>query len=179
MQQFLEHYGYFALFIGTLLEGETLLALAGYAAQQGWMSFPVVVGIAVVGGFLGDQFFFFLGRRYGDRLLTRYPKLAAKAPKVKALLCRWDAPLVVMIRFMYGLRIAGPIIIGSAGISAWRLAFFNFIGALIWAPVVAAAGYLAGHALQKIIEDIHQAETALMVVVVCAFVVGWLVYRRR
>lgn len=179
MQQFLENYGYFALFVGSLLEGETILAFAGYAAHLGWMSFPMVVIVAAVGGFLGDQCFFFLGRRYGDRLLGRFPKLAAKAPRVKALLCRWDAPLVVMIRFMYGLRIAGPIIIGSCGISAWRLAFFNFIGALIWAPAVATAGYLAGHAVQRILRDIHEAQTVLILIVVSALVIGWLIYRRR
>ena len=179
MQQFLENYGYFALFVGSLLEGETILALAGYATHQGWMSFPLVVTVAAVGGFLGDQFFFFLGRRYGDRLLHRFPKLAAKAPRVKQLLCRWDAPLVVMIRFMYGLRIAGPIIIGGCGISAWRLAFFNFVGALIWAPLVATAGYVAGHALEKILRDIHDAQTVVILVVVSALVIGWLIYRRR
>ena len=179
MQQFLENYGYFALFVGALLEGETILALAGFAAHQGWMSFPIVVAVAAVGGFFGDQFFFFLGRRYGDRILIRFPKVAAKAPRVKELLCRWDAPLVVMIRFMYGLRIAGPIIIGTAGISPWRLAFFNLLGAIIWAPVIATAGYLAGHALQKILQDIHQVETLLLVGLGCAVVIGWFIYRRR
>jgi membrane protein DedA with SNARE-associated domain len=178
LQQFLETYGYFALLLGTLLEGETILALAGYAAYQGWMSFPVVVGIAIVGGFLGDQFFFFLGRRYGDRLLARFPGMAAKAPRVKQLLCRWDAPLVIMIRFMYGLRIAGPIVIGSCGIARWRLALFNFIGALIWAPLVAGVGYVAGHALQQILHDIHRMQAVLMAVLVLALLAIWLIRRR-
>lgn len=178
MQQFLETYGYIALLIGTLLEGETILALAGYAAFQGWMSFPVVVGIAAIGGFLGDQFFFFLGRHYGDRLLARFPGLAAKAPRVKKLLRRWDAPLVILIRFMYGLRIAGPIVIGSCGIGRWRLAFFNLIGALIWAPLVAGVGYVAGHAVQEILQDIRRVQVALVIALACGLVVVWLIRRR-
>jgi len=179
LASFLQTYGYFALFIGTFLEGESILVLAGVAASQGLMSYPTVVVTAIFGGFFGDQFFFFLGRRYGDRLLNRYPRIAAKAPRVKKLLCRWDAPLIIMIRFMYGLRIAGPIIIGTAGISPWRLALFNFIGALIWAPVVAGVGYVAGQALQELMRDIKEVRIILLGVLIIVLLAGWLIYRRK
>jgi membrane protein DedA with SNARE-associated domain len=179
LQQFLETYGYLALFIGTFLEGETVLALAGLAAYQGWMSFPLVVSIATIGGFIGDQFFFFLGRHYGDRVLQRYPSLAQKAPHIHALLRRWDAPLVITIRFMYGLRIAGPIVIGSAGIAPWRLAFFNFIGALIWAPMVAGVGYMAGQAISDLLANIERVEIIVLVLLAVAIVVGFFIYRRK
>jgi membrane protein DedA with SNARE-associated domain len=179
LESFLQTYGYLALFIGTFLEGETILALAGLAAHEGLMSFSLVVVIAALGGFVGDQFFFFLGRHYGNRLLNRHPRIAAKAPRVKQLLCRWDAPLVIMIRFMYGLRIAGPIIIGAAGISPWRLAFFNLIGSAIWAPVVAAVGYLAGHAVQQLMQDLELAKIVLLIVMVCGGLLGLLICHRR
>ncbi|MBA2689318.1 MAG: DedA family protein [Burkholderiales bacterium] len=144
------------------------------------MSFPLVVAIALVGGFLGDQFFFFLGKRYGDRVLDRFPRIAAKAPRVKELLYRWDAPIIICIRFMYGLRIAGPIIIGTAGISPWRLAIFNFIGAAIWAPLVAGFGYLSGFALEKILEDFdHGGIIVLVIVALAVLIAGWIFYRRR
>jgi len=55
-------YGYVALFAGTLLEGETVLILAGFAAHQGYLQLHWVIGIALLGGFLGDQFYFWLGR---------------------------------------------------------------------------------------------------------------------
>ena len=38
---------YLALFVGSLLDGETLLVLAGFAAHQGY---PVVLAVAFVGG---------------------------------------------------------------------------------------------------------------------------------
>ena len=46
-------------------------------------------------------------------MLARYPGLASKAPRVQNLLRRWDAMAVILLRFCYGLRIAGPIIIGD------------------------------------------------------------------
>ena len=179
MEQLLEQFGYAAVFIGTFLEGETILALAGMAAWNGYLSFTAVVILAVIGAFLGDQACFFIGRRYGARILARFPSLAAKAPRVQALLRRWDAPAVVVLRFCYGLRIAGPIVIGTCGISPWRLAFFNFIGTLVWAPLVAGIGYFAGHAIEHWLGRMQHLQIAVLMLIALAAMVGWLVFQSR
>jgi len=171
--------GYATLFIGTFLEGESVLALAGVAASYDYLRFEYVVAVAVLGAFLGDQLCFWIGRRYGRRIMARYPKLAAKAPRVERLVRRWDAPAVIVLRFLYGLRIAGPIVIGSFGISPWRLAFFNFVGALLWAPLVAGLGFFAGQALEAWIGRLKDAQIALLMVVLLAGVIAWLVLRSR
>jgi membrane protein DedA with SNARE-associated domain len=57
-------------------------------------------------GFLGDQFYFL----FGARLLRRYPGLAPPIARAHSLLERYDAPLVIGMRFMYGLRTAGPLV---------------------------------------------------------------------
>ena len=178
MEALIVQYGYVAVFIGTFLEGETILALAGVAAAHGYMSYWAIVGVAIVGAFLGDQACFFIGRRYGQRVLNRVPSLAAQAPRVQELLRRWDAPAVIVLRFAYGLRLAGPIVIGSCGISPWRLAFFNFIGTLLWAPLIAGIGYLAGYALHEWLGKFQYAQIGLVVVIALAIAAVWLVRRR-
>jgi membrane protein DedA with SNARE-associated domain len=140
--------GYAALFIGTLLEGETIVFLAGLAAHHGYLWFPAVLALSVVGGFLSDQILFHVGRRYGERVYARFPGLAAKVPRVQALLLRWDVVAILLVRFLYGLRIVAPLVIGSCGIAPWRLAVFDFLGAMLWAFVVAGLGYFAGQAVQ-------------------------------
>ncbi len=150
MEGLIGHLGYLALFVGTLLEGETIVFLAGLAAHHGYLWFPAVVAIAVIGGFLGDQFFLFLGRRYGNRVFTRFPGLATRAPRVQALLRRWDVHAILIVRFLYGLRMAALIVIGSCHIAPWRVALFGFIGAVLWALVVASLGYFAGQAVQQL-----------------------------
>ena len=175
----LADFGYLAVFIGTFLEGETVLILAGLAAQHGYLSYWAVVAVAIVGGFLGDQVYFFIGRRYGNRLLARFPSLARRAPRVHALLRRWDVLAVILLRFVYGLRIAGPIVIGSCGISPWRLALFNFIGVLIWAPLIAGIGYFAGQALQDWVGRLHHAQLFMLMGVLLAIAIGWLLVQWR
>lgn len=157
-------YGYLAVFVGAVLEGETMLVLAGFAAHQGYLSLPWVVLLALCGGVLGDQACFFLGRRYGPALLLRFPNLTPGVQRVDQLLL-YHAWLIIGMRFMYGLRLVGPIAIGMSGLSTWRFVAFNLIGAAIWAPLIAGAGYLFGHALQLLFTDIRHFEEAVLLLI--------------
>ena len=164
--QLLADYGYLAVFAGSLLEGETILVLAGFAAHQGYLSLQVVLAIAFAGGTLGDQIFYWLGRTWGQALLDRLPRSEDRVAQVKKLLERHDAPLIVGIRFMYGLRIIGPIAIGTTDVSPWRFAGFNMLGAAIWAPLVAGAGYLFGDALGLLDVDVKHFESVVLALIV-------------
>lgn len=152
-------YGYWAVFVGSLLEGESILLLAAYAAHRGYLSLPVVVAVACCGAILGDQIFFFSGRWFGEELLRRIPALQARAATVNRLLLRHHAGLIIGLRFAYGLRIAGPIVIGMSPLGRRRFLVFNVIGALIWAPLVAAVGFVFGHAMERLFVDLKQFET--------------------
>ncbi len=58
-------HGYWILAFGCLLEGETVLVLAAYAAHRGYLNPAAVVAIALASVFASNQFFFWLGRRHG------------------------------------------------------------------------------------------------------------------
>lgn len=177
---FLSHYGYLGLFGGCLLEGEALLLLAGIFAHQGYLSFPLVVLVAFIGGTLGDQICFFIGRRYGDTLLGRWPKWEAPAQRVHRMIERHSAWLIVGVRFMYGLRLIGPVVIGMSGVSALRFAVYNMIGAAIWAPAIAGAGYLFGHAIEWFLAYLAVFEKwALLGVVAVFLALLWLRRTRK
>ena len=179
----IDTYGYLAVFIGAFLEGETILALAGLAAHRGYLDFWLVVMTAMIAGFLGDQCYFFLGRYKGAAILTRFPNWQERAHKFDAMLARWHAPLIIGIRFMYGFRIAGPIMLGMGRVSAWKFVIYNFIGAAIWAPLIAGLGYLFGSALESVLSDIKRYEmwAALAVVLIgaSAFAIHFFRARRR
>jgi membrane protein DedA with SNARE-associated domain len=154
----IDTYGYLAVFIGAFLEGETILALAGLAANRGYLDFLSVVVIAMFAGFLGDQFFFYLGRHHGARILKRFPDAEKRALRFDRMLVRWQAPLIIGIRFMYGFRILGPILLGMGRVPAWKFMAYNFIGAAIWAPLIAGIGYLFGSALESVLHDLKRVE---------------------
>lgn len=156
----IDSYGYAAVFVGAFLEGETLLALGGLAASRGYLDFIAVTLVALVAGFLGDQFFFFVGRRHGQALLRRFPHWQQRAQRFDGLLARWHAPLIVALRFMYGLRILGPVMLGMGGCPAWKFMAYNFLGACLWAPLVAGVGFVFGTMLEAALRDLQQVELA-------------------
>lgn len=59
MEQLLNDYGYLALFIGTFLEGETILVLAGIAAAHDFLDLKTVIIVAFIGSYCGDQLWYF------------------------------------------------------------------------------------------------------------------------
>jgi membrane protein DedA with SNARE-associated domain len=172
----LTDYGYLAVFAGCLLEGETILLLAGFAAHQGHLSLPLVLTIAFIGGALGDQVFYWAGRAWGTSLLGRIPGFHARAARVIALLKRHDALLIVGIRFMYGLRIVGPIAMGAVGLSPRRFSVFNLVGAAIWAPLVGGVGYLFGHAVEALLGDVARFEEVALALIVAVAVLFALIH---
>jgi membrane protein DedA with SNARE-associated domain len=66
------NHGYAAVFAGSFLEGETVAALRGLAANRGYLALPWVIAIAAAGGFLSDQVFSGVGRRGGVRMVARF-----------------------------------------------------------------------------------------------------------
>jgi membrane protein DedA with SNARE-associated domain len=154
----IDSYGYIAVAIGAFLEGETVLALAGLAAYRGYLDFYTVVVVAMICGFAGDQFYFFLGRRNGARILERFPHARERAHRFDDLLRRFHAPLIVLIRFMYGFRIIGPVLLGMGRVPSWKFIVFNFIGAAIWAPLIAGIGYLFGEIVESVLHDLKRVE---------------------
>jgi membrane protein DedA with SNARE-associated domain len=181
LHQLLDQYGYLALFAGSLLEGETILALAGFAAHGGYLSLPWVMIVAFCGGTMGDQVFFFIGRRWGETLMRRLPRLRVKAQGVNRLLLRHHAGLIVGVRFMYGLRIVGPIVIGMSDVPATRFLTFNLIGAAIWSVTIGGAGFLFGQSVQSLLaraED-YEGLAALLIVGLAVLIGTWHRLRAR
>lgn len=175
--QILSEYGYLAVFVGSVLEGETILILGGFAAHQGYLSFPLVIALGFCGGTLGDQILFFLGRYYGGSLLSRFPRLASRAKPIDLLIQRYHTALIVGVRFMYGFRIVGPFAIGMSEVSTWRFLSLNLLGAALWAVLIAGAGYLFGYTLQWMIADLKRYEEIALLLMIAAAVIFGLVRR--
>ncbi len=172
-------HGYWILVIGCLLEGETILLLAGFAASRGYLDPVAVFAIAAFCGFLGDQAFFWIGRTHGSGVLRRFPSMAHKVGRVFHLIEKYQAWVVVGVRFAYGLRIAGPIIIGTSPLLARRFVIFNGIGAVLWALLIGGIGYLFGETAEAVLGEVHDIELWLVAGLVAAAALVMLIQHLR
>lgn len=168
-------YGYPAVALGTFIEGDMILVLSGIAAEQGYLKLPGVITAAFLGVFAGDQVYFHLGRRKGHGFIQSRPKWQAKSERVFKLLHRYQWPVMFGFRFMYGIRIVTPIMIGASGISPWRFLVCNFLGTLVWAVTIGSLGYAFGQAMKAIMKDIQQYQMGLMLAIIGALVVVYLI----
>jgi membrane protein DedA with SNARE-associated domain len=177
LQQLIENYGYYAVFAGALLEGETLLVMAGFAVHVGYLQLPPTIACAIAGGFLGDQFCFYMGRRHREFLLRRFSVLREQAPRINRLLARYDVLMIPAVRFLYGLRIAGPAIIGMSEVATWRFMLLNLAGAAVWALLIIAAGYAFGHGLEIALGRLHKHHKLLALGAIAGGGAAYWIYR--
>lgn len=170
-------WGLAAVLLGSLLEGETVLVLAGFAAHRGYLDLVQVVAVACLGAVLGDQFWFWLGRRQGQMLLARWPKQAMPVQQALRLIERYPAGSILFMRFAWGLRIALPVAMGMSGLAHGRFLVLNVLSAMLWAPLIAGAGWAFGDVLARHLGDIGRVEHWAALVLVLAVLLVHLVQR--
>lgn len=180
LDSFIRNYGYWALLVGTFLEGETILMLGGLSAQLGYLDLSLVMIVAFIGSFSGDQFYFIVGRLKGAELLAKHQRWHAKVSKVHCYLERYHDLIMLGFRFVYGIRIMTPFVLAmNPRIKTRRFVVFNAIGAAIWSVVVAGGGYLFGRALELILNDIKRYEQVIIIGVAVLGLGLWLIHKYR
>jgi len=182
IQSLIENYGYLTVLIWTFIEGETIVILAGFAAQLGHLELQWVITSAIAGSFTGDQVWYYVGRHWGPKIIARRPSWQQSADKVYMHLHRHKNFLILTFRFYYGLRNVTPFVVGSAHVSRVRFFVLNLIGAIVWAVVFAYTGFLSGEAAGLFLDDIKRYEIYALGGVVGLAMLIWvitLVRRRR
>lgn len=177
--ELLQSYGYLALLVGTFLEGETIVIIAGFLAQQDLLSPPLIALCAFCGSVTSDQLMFILGRWKGMAIIHRFHKLEKKIGKAAQLLARYETPLILGFRFIYGVRNVTPILMGMSGVNHVKFLMLNVIGAALWATSFTAAGYFFGHAVTAFLEAVPHAGRYILGGVVLAVACVWLWHRAK
>lgn len=170
---------YAAIVLGGLVEGETTVVLAGYAAHQGYVAWWAVAALSALVNFTLDQSWFLLGRWRGEQLLTRFPALRRGVESITPRLHRHRRWIVFSVRFMYGLRTAGPIAIGIAKVKWLDFVLFNALGATVWALVFTALGYVFGQTIAVFIGEMVHYEMLAVGAIVAGGAAVWGWHRTR
>jgi membrane protein DedA with SNARE-associated domain len=148
MEALLVTYGYMGILVGTLLEGEATVILGGILAHQGILELRSLILVSLVGTLIGDQVFYYLARWKGYNWACRSSRFRKNYPKASELMRRHAVWIILLSRFLYGLRTLIPTCCGVMRIPAWRYSLLNFISAVLWTPLMAMLGYGFGQGVQ-------------------------------
>ncbi|WP_172458493.1 DedA family protein [Helicobacter muridarum] len=141
---YVEDWGYIILFCWSILEGEWGLLLSGIAAHQGYLNVYWCIFIAGLGGFTGDQIYFYIGRLNKGYVQIKFKSQRRKFALASSLMKKYGWPIIFIQRYMYGLRTIIPISIGLTRYSSVKFAIINLISAWIWAAVTIIPAWYFG-----------------------------------
>jgi len=151
-QQFVEQYGYWAVFLWTLIEGETVFIAAAALAAAGIMQPWKVIVVAASGAFIGHLIFFALGRWKGIQIIESIPSLRRHYPKANIILDKYAHWSIFIFQYLYGTRMVAAILFGCSSLEFWRFFILQIANCISWSFVIYMVGHLLGMAGMIIIE---------------------------
>ncbi len=154
-----------------------LMALfAGYAAFAGALNTTTLIIVFWIGSFIGDVIRFWIGRRYGTRWFTSFPKLERGIQTAARLADRHYAWMIMVHRFPHGIRGVAAFAYGISRLPWSTFLALNFIAAGVWACLLIWAGYAFGQVSEKLMND---ASSGLGVVMLVLFLgLSWFLSKK-
>jgi membrane protein DedA with SNARE-associated domain/membrane-associated phospholipid phosphatase len=167
-------------FVGFLFPGEIAVILGGVLAFQGRISLPATLAVAIGGAVVGDTVGYWVGRRWGRRMLEGSLGRFVKAHHIdraeRYLADRGGGKAVFFGRFTAALRVMIPGLAGMAGMRYRSFLLSNLSGGAVWATVFVLLGYVAGTGWRRV-EAL--AKRASLVLLLLAVVIGGIVLGAR
>ena len=175
----LQKFGYLAVFIGTFLEGETILVMAGFFAERGYLEIFLVILTAFIGAYAGHICWFWLGRTQGVKLLDRFPKMKKHFGKGIRMFERYGAPAIFITQWLYGLRVTCAVIIGISKISTTKFLIYEAATCAVWAAAIGCLGYYFGRAVERVLGKAAHIEKWGLLALVIIGVSFWIYHKMK
>jgi membrane protein DedA with SNARE-associated domain len=176
----LDHYGIWAIALLLLLEsigvpvipGEFAMIAGAIYAGSGRLN-VVAVGVAgVIASFVGAEIGYGIGRLAGREVVLRYGKYVFirehHLKRAEQVVSRYGGIVVIIARFIVGLRELNGIIAGVTGMRLATFTLFNAIGAVAWVATWVSLGYLAGDHIDGIYRDVSRYSLYVLIALVVA-----------
>jgi membrane protein DedA with SNARE-associated domain len=162
-----------AIMLGFVFPGETAAILGGVLASEGGVTIGVIVTVVVLCAIVGDSIGYFVGARWGPRLLALGPLRKRQRGLDRGLeeLSRRGALAVFLGRFTAFLRAVVP---GLAGMSSMHYPTFlaaNAAGGIVWGVTFVLLGYFVGQKVERATGIASYILLALIAVVIVVLVV--------
>src|SRR2546425_1669961 len=161
MEDLIIRYGLAVVFLGTAVEGDVTMILAGVTAHVGLFRLPSAIALGALGGFAGDSFFYALGRLHSESIRTS--ALYRKAePAIERFTGRVGELQIGVARFVYGTRMASMLFWGGKGTPFWRVALIDAAGCALWAVSLGRLGFSLSSSAELLLGRVKRAEIWLL-----------------
>ncbi len=153
-----------------------LTLFAGYASSSGALHLGTLIAVVWAGSFLGDAIRFWIGRCFGNKWLSPFPRLHRTSQIVVRLVDRYYAWLILFHRYPHGIRGVAGFAYGMSRLPWHIFLAFNFVAAGLWSGVVLSAGHAFGQISEKLLNDAFSGIGMVMLIVF--LVLSWILSRK-
>ena len=154
-----------------------LLALfAGYVAHSGTLQLGTLILVCWFGSFAGDAVRFWIGRRFGSRWLTSFPRVERAVQTAARLADRHYVLMILFHRYPHGIRGVAGFAYGMSRLPWSTFLALNFAAAGLWSCTVILAGYAFGQVSEKLMNDASSGIGLVMLVVFLGL--SWILSRK-
>ena len=134
-----------------VVPSETMVIIGGVSAGLGQLEWPLVALLAALGAFLGDNFAYYIGVFFSERLQRRYNKSNKGRQRL-----RWaqhqienrGGNLLITARFIPGGRTIVTLSCGITGQSRRWFMKWSAIAGVIWGLYATLLGFIGGKSFQ-------------------------------
>jgi membrane protein DedA with SNARE-associated domain len=142
-----------SILLGLIIPGDIILALGGVYAARGQLNVVLVIVIGSLAAIAGESVGFWLGRRYGMRLIRRLPllnRLEKTLEQSEDFFRRHGGKTVAIGRYATAAGAFVPFTAGMGKMRYSRFLAFDVPAIIVWATGITLFGYLAGRNLDFI-----------------------------
>ncbi len=161
-------------FVGFIIPGEIGVILGGVLANQHKLPLWAALAAGIARAVIGDSVGYEVGRRYGERILTKIPNRILKQEhldRAEESVRRNGGKAVFVGRFTAALRVLVPGFSGMSRIPYGTFLAWNAAGGALWATAFVLLGYAAGSQYQRVAHNASLFGIALLLVIAAVIVV--------
>lgn len=140
--------------IGIPIPALPTLLVAGSLVRTGKLSFLALLGAAVVASLAADTVWYWLGKRYGHRVLKTLCRISLSPDscvrQTEGIFEKWGMASVVAAKFITGFSTVAPPLAGAMGAKLPAFLFYDALGTILWA----GSGIILGFVFHRAIDDV-------------------------
>jgi membrane protein DedA with SNARE-associated domain len=162
--------------------GDSITLAGAYLAGKGDIDYIGVLISTVLGGLIGTMALYYLGRSRGRELFEKGTgKYFGKGSliKIEKMFARFGDSIIIVSRFMPGIRSAVALTAGIGNINIYRMTAFSAISIILWNCLLIGLMIYAKSDWRAIIRLVREYNTAFILILILLltawiFRIAWL-----
>lgn len=174
--------GYFIMFFIMIIEGPMITIIIAFLASQGLFDILVVFSLSILGDFIGDIFFYYIGKYFGLDFIDKFGKYFRisyeRFRKINKLLKKHGGKVLFMSKSTTGLGIATFIAAGIVDMDMQKFMKFSILGGIVWSTFLICIGYFFGYLYEEISVYISWSRWSIIIIAII-FIIAFRFFKKN